>query len=493
MPKDYFSISRQAKLSDVPSGGKIHVIGVCGVAMAQLSMELASRGYLVSGSDKEFYEPMGSALAKSQVRLCRGYDASNVPLDAKLVVIGNAISYGHPEVVVTEEKGLPYTCFPSLLAETIIGPNHSIVVSGTHGKTTTTAMIATILMHAGKDPSYFIGGMVPHLPSSLVAGKGGVCVVEGDEYDSVFYAKVPKFDFYKPLTCIVNAIEFDHADIYPNVDAIEREFDKLARAVPKGGTVFCAIDFPRVKRLAAEWRASAAASVITFGEDASAQVRVVGREQIGDVQHITVEGEPFGKCTFPLSLSGAYNAKNAVAATLAAMRAGVSREDALKALSKFVPVKRRQEVRFSRGGVVHVEDFAHHPTAARETIKGVRERFPAKKLWAVFEPRSNTSRRKVFQSEYVEAFQGAHGVVLAEVTQRQSDTGQELLDVKELARDISESGIVSSVIPTPDEIVAYLMERIGSDDVILIMSNGSFGGINEKMVAALEKRFPANG
>ena len=493
MPKDYFSISHQSKLSDVPSGGKIHVIGVSGVAMAQLAMELAGRGYLVSGSDKEFYEPMGSALAKSKVRLCHGYNATNVPLDAELVVIGNAISYGHPEVTVVEEKRLPYTCFPSLLAETIIEANHSIVVSGTHGKTTTTAMVATILMHAGKDPSFFIGGMVPHLPSSLVAGKGGVCVVEGDEYDSVFYAKVPKFDFYRPLTCIVNAIEFDHADIYPNVDAIEREFDKLARSVPKNGTVLCAIDFPRVKRLAAEWRASASASVITFGEDPSAQVRIVSREQRGEEQHVSVEGEPFGKCTFSIPLSGGYNAKNAIAAILAAMRAGVSRSDALNALKKFKRVKRRQEIRFSRGGVVHIEDFAHHPTAARETIRGVQEWFPTKKLWAVFEPRSNTSRRKVFQSEYVQAFQGAHGVVLAEVTQRQSDTGQELLDVKELARDISESGIASSVIATPDEIVAYLIERIGSDDVVLIMSNGSFGGINDKMVAALEKKFPKDG
>ena len=239
MPKDYFDINNTTPLSKVKAGGRIHLIGVCGVAMGQLAAALAGQGYQVSGSDKEFYEPMGSFLERAHVQLLRGYNPSNVPPDADLVIIGNAISYGHPEVDAVERLGLPYNCFPKVLYEVAISGKKSIVVCGTHGKSTTTALCASIFESLGRNPSYFVGGVAGQLSTSLKIGEGSVSIVEGDEYDSAFFAKVPKFKFYNPDTCIINAVEFDHADIYADLSAVNREFDSLVRSLSKDAIALC--------------------------------------------------------------------------------------------------------------------------------------------------------------------------------------------------------------------------------------------------------------
>ncbi len=488
MPKDFFSVANTTSLHSLKAGARIHVIGVCGVAMAQTAVALAERGFAVSGSDKEFYEPMKSLLASSAVRTSTGYNRDNVPLDADLVVIGNSISYGNPEVDIVEQHNLPYTCFPKILQEVAIAGKHSIVVTGTHGKSTTTALIATVLLQDGRDPSYFVGGIAQGLPQSLAVGAGGFSVVEGDEYDSAFFAKVPKFSFYTPDTVVINAIEYDHADIYPNVEAIEAEFTKLVTGLKKTATAVCCIDFPIVKGLVAEWRKSARCEILTFGADPEADFVITARETLGLAQRITVTGPGLGGCTFDLPLVGEYNARNALATIIVSQIARLDLGKVVEYLGAFRSVKRRQEIKARKGGVVLIEDFAHHPTAVAQTVDAIREAFPSSRLWAVFEPRSNTSRRKVFQDEYIKAFRRADFVVFKNVQARAIDAGHELIDVRELSDKVHSSGITSFCFDD----VSAIRERLWADiprnrtddeaqDVIVVMSNGSFDGLNEML------------
>jgi UDP-N-acetylmuramate: L-alanyl-gamma-D-glutamyl-meso-diaminopimelate ligase len=467
-------------------GAQILVIGVCGVAMAQIAVALTERGFVVTGSDKEFYEPMKSLLASSAVKTLTGYQAGNVPPNADLVVIGNSISYGNQEVEVVEQKNLPYTCFPKILQEVAIAGKHSIVVTGTHGKSTTTALIATLLLQDGREPSYFVGGIAQGLPQSLAVGTGGYSVVEGDEYDSAFFAKVPKFSFYTPDTVIVNAIEYDHADIYANVEAIEAEFTKLVTELKKTGTAVCCIDFPRVKRLVAEWKATAQCEILTFGADPEADFTIVNREVVGMGQRVTVTGPGLGGCTVEIPMLGEYNARNALAAIIVSQIIGMELGKTTEYLAAFRSVKRRQEVRAQRNGVVLIEDFAHHPTAVEQTVDAIREAFPSARLWAVFEPRSNTSRRKIFEQAYVQAFRRADHVIIKNVQARAIDSGVELIDVQTLSKEITASGIPSVCLDTVEEIRQTIWRAVPRDrkggsveDVVFVMSNGSFDGLSE--------------
>jgi UDP-N-acetylmuramate: L-alanyl-gamma-D-glutamyl-meso-diaminopimelate ligase len=486
MPKEFFKLENVASLLAIPTNSKIHVIGVCGVAMAQLAILLANRGYIVSGSDKEFYEPMGGLLRNSPVKTFQGFNSINIPTDVNLVVIGNAISYNNPEVAVVEEKNLPYSIFPKLVDEILISDKHSIVVTGTHGKSTTTALIASMLYKLNLDPSYFIGGVAEDLPQSFYAGAGKHCVLEGDEYDSSFFAKVPKFSFYRPNTCIVNAIEFDHADIYANLDAINNEFNKLINSLDAKSTAVCCIDFPNLASLVTQWKKTAKCKIITFGESPDSDFRITSRKQVGLSQEIFVSSKALGEFSFSLPLPGVFNARNALSAIIAANILGLDLNAAKNALSSFKRVKRRQELRAEKNGVVLIEDFAHHPTAVFETIKAVREGYPDKKLWAVFEPRSNSSRRKVFQDDYIKAFTLADLAILCNVTARASDQGIELLDVNELANQIKANGVSAVCLPDAQAIKAEILSQISSNDVILVMSNGSFGGLIDQLKSELD-------
>lgn len=487
MPKDYFSVNNVVSLHTLKPGARIHVIGVCGVAMAQLAVELARKGYDVSGSDKEFYEPMGSLLKNSAVTTFQGYNGTNVPAEVDLVVIGNAISYGNPEVEVVEQKGLPYTCFPKILQETLISGKHSVVVTGTHGKSTTTAIIASMLVKLNLDPSYFVGGIAQDLPHSLHWGEGAHSVVEGDEYDSAFFAKVPKFSFYLPDTCIVNAIEYDHADIYPSLESINKEFSGLVNSLASKGVALCCIDFENVKTLVAEWKKSAQCKIVTFGLDPDSDIRLASRRVEGFTQHCRSESREFGSFDFSVPIPGAYNAKNAMVALITAKILGVDFEGAKRAIATFKPVKRRQEIRYNDRGVVLVEDFAHHPTAVSETLAGIREAFPDKKIWAIFEPRSNTSRRKVFQEAYIKAFGQSDVTILAEVTARATDANLELIDVAQLTSEIAATGTESYCLANAQVIEEFVVPKLSGNDVILVMSNGSFGGLPQALETQLRR------
>ena len=485
MPKEYFKLENTTSLNTLKKGASVHIIGVCGVAMAQLAMLLDSKGYTVSGSDKEFYEPMGSLLRSSSIKLFEGYKADNIQGKPDLVVIGNSISYGNAEVDVVEQKRLPYASFPQILAETVIADRHSIVVSGTHGKSTTSAMLVGMLNVLKLNPSYFIGGVVEGLDLSLHEGKGDVSVVEGDEYDSAFFAKIPKFAFYKPQTLIVNAIEFDHADIYIDLNAINKEFKKLVTSVPHDGHVICCIDYENVRHELAEWRKSTQCEFITFGESNDADYSISSSEQTGLSQKISVKVKDGSNFTFLLPLPGLFNAKNALASLITAGVLGIKDKAARSALENFKGIKRRQQLRFKNEKLMIIEDFAHHPTAVSQTIAAFKSSFPDKRLIAVFEPRSNTSRRKIFQADYIEAFRKADLAVLCNVSGRENDQGHELLDVQILSEEINKTGVPSVCLQDSREIEQYLLNNTSTNDVVLIMSNGSFGGLIDNLLLAL--------
>ena len=489
MAQNHFSVAGSTSLHEVSPGGRIHIVGVCGVAMAQLAVALTERGYQVSGSDREFYDPMGALLKSSPVTLCKGYKRENVPQDVALVVIANAMFYDNPEVQLVEEKNLPYTSFPQILGEVLIGDRHSIVVCGTHGKSTTTALIASVLHRVGREPSYFIGGMCEDLPKSLCVGEGVVSVVEGDEYHSAFYARVPKFNFYRAKTAIINAIEFDHADIYPQIEDVVFEFRKLIKDVPADGRVICCTDYPLLSALVDEMRDEVQCQLLTFGKGEACDYRLQSRVQKGKEQIVQIVSKELGHVELRIPLMGEYNALNAIATLAALSETGLTAAEVNEHLAHYQSVKRRQQVRYDQKGLVLIEDFAHHPTAVVGTVEAVREAYPQKKLWAVFEPRSNTSRRKVFQKQYESAFDKADEVILAKVTSssRMNDD-VELIDVGELAETIDGSGTHCRAIPTTTEIEEILLAEVGHNDVIVLMSNGSFGGLPASLQAALEKR-----
>lgn len=489
MPKEYFAVQNTCSLNDVPAGARIHIVGVCGVAMAQLAIELAKRNYNVSGSDKEFYEPMASLLLSSAVNLYREYSSKNISPDIKLAVIGNSISYGHAEVMAVEELKIPYTLFPKILFELSIQGKRSVVIAGTHGKTTTTALTAFLLEKLQVHPTYFIGGAAIDLPESLFVSNGPVSVVEGDEYDSAFFAKVPKFFFYAPNILVVTAVEYDHADIYPNLESIERVFDEAFSKLGQDATAIVCVDDAVVRKLLKKWKRQGNFKIITYGETPDADARLLTTlSQVDQTQQIEWSYTGKNQPPFTLQLAGRYNAKNALAALLVCHTVGVSFEKALKEIKQFRGVKRRQEIKHNKG-VVLIEDFAHHPTAVRETLGGFRARYPEKRIWAVFEPRSNTSRRKVFQEDYVLAFQGADRVLLCEVAKRHNDTSNDLIDVAELAKKICESGTSAQALATPDNIGTRLLAEIKEGDILLVMSNGSFGGLVQKLRTELRRRY----
>lgn len=486
MPKDFFKFEAMTELDSVPAGSHIYLIGICGVAMGQLAVALSKLGYTISGSDREFYEPMGSFLKQAGLTLYEGYRSENVPADVALVVIGNAISYGHPEVDVVEQKNLPYTCFPKLLHETIIAGKHSIVVSGTHGKSTTTAMIAHILRSLALDPSYFIGGVIENFVTSLHAGSGSFCVVEGDEYDDVFFSKQAKFMHYKPNTCIINAIEFDHADLYDSVETIAAAFTTMLRSMQHSDRAICCIDFPEVTNRIEAWKADCACSFITFGESPNAEYRITSVNPTGLTQQVTFTNPAGNSYTFTLPAPGIFNARNALAAVIACMENGINPEQIFTSLENFSSVRRRQEVRFQDDSITLIEDFAHHPTAVAGCLQAMRAAFPTSHIRAVFEPRSNTSRRAVFKDAYIEAFKAADSVLLCEVQARAVDSGQELLDVSYLAAEILKSGTPCKALPGADAILEEILHTRKAHEVIIVMSNGAFGGLIQKLVQHLE-------
>ena len=480
----WFSPENTTSLEQVPAGGCIHIIGICGIAMAQLALSLSQVGYTVSGSDLHFYDPMGRLLKESNITLYDSYCEDNVPSKADLVVIANAMFSDNPEVTATRKKNLPYSTFPMVMGEWLIGDRHSIVICGTHGKTTTTGITASVLQRLGKEPSWFIGGLSGSLPETLHKGTGDFSVFEGDEYHTCFFARKPKFFFYRPNTVVINAIEFDHGDIYKDLEAIVSEFRELLLSLSEGDRAICCVDYPAVRNLLNELNGTLACSVITFGNQGyDADYEILSRSIRGSSQQISLvtpyDDTPV-EVTIPLI--GAYNALNACASVVALLENGFHIDEIVRELSTVSGVDRRQQILFENSDYVLIEDFAHHPTAVRGTVEAVSESYPERRLIAVFEPRSNTSRRKIFEEDYKSGFSGASLVIISDVTSNsRMNDDTELINVTELAQGISSRGIQALALSSPEDIFSYLTSEVRPGDVVLIMSNGAFGNLCRKM------------
>ncbi len=464
---------------------RIHLIGVCGTAMATLAALLKSRGHVVQGSDQNVYPPMSDFLVEQGIRTFSGYAPGNITSDLDLVVVGNAISRGNAELEAVLERKVRYCSLPEAIRDNFLWGSRAIVLAGTHGKTTTTSLTAWLLTSGGLDPSLLVGGIALNFGehgSSYRVGSGRDFVIEGDEYDSAFFDRTAKFLKYLPDVAVIGNIEFDHADIYANLDAVLLAFRRLVNLVPKNGLLLLGADSPHADALGRV----AVSPVETFGLGADATWRAE------DIQHrdgltrfaVRRKNDAFGRFESPLL--GEHNVRNALAAIGVGAHLGLTAAALAEGLSSFKGIKRRLETIGVADGVTVLDDFAHHPTAVHETLSALRLGYPGRRLWAVFEPRSASSCRRVFQDDFARAFGTADQVVLAAVF-RSSLPEAERLDVVQLVDDLQGRGQQARHIPDIDAIVDTIVREHRPGDVVVLMSNGGFGGIHHKLITALQK------
>jgi UDP-N-acetylmuramate: L-alanyl-gamma-D-glutamyl-meso-diaminopimelate ligase len=460
---------------------KFHFVGICGTAMGSVAAALRERGFVVTGSDENVYPPMSTFLESKGIALSAGYRAENLPEDADVIVIGNAMKRGNPEVEAVLNRKLYYVSLPELLKELFMRGRHNLVVTGTHGKTTTTSLLAWIMTVARLKPSYVIGGLPANLGQGALLNRSKYFVIEGDEYDSAFFDKRSKFVHYLPELLIVNNLEFDHADIFNNLDEIKLSFRRLFNIVPQNGMILLNGDDANCVDVARQLQPlMAQIEEVGFSENCARQIR--------DASYST-KGSSFvlGADKFEIPLVGEYNVRNAAMAISAAQFYGVSLEKIRKALKRFKGIARRQEVRGEAAGVTVIDDFAHHPTALRETLSALRHRYPGSRIWAVFEPRSNTTRRAVFQHELPEALKLADGVFIAQIARLEQIPEKERLDPQAVMNSIAASGRPAFYEPDAAHIIEKLVPLLKEKDVVAIFSNGGFDGIHEKLLHRLRE------
>ena len=462
---------------------RVHLIGVCGTAMATLAALLKSRGYDVRGSDQNVYPPMSDFLVQQGITTLQGYSADHITAELDLVVVGNAISRGNAELEQVLDRKIRYCSLPEAVRDHFLWGARSIVIAGTHGKTTTTSLTGWLLAHGGADPSVFIGGIAENFESSYRIGGGRDFVIEGDEYDSAFFDKTAKFLKYLPDIAVVNNIEFDHADIYANLDEIRLAFRRLVNLVPRRGLLLLGADNADAVAL----KKYALCKVETFGlaEDADWQAHDLQVSATATRFGVRRAGASIG--TFELPLLGAYNVRNALAAIAVGAATGLSTDTMATGLRQFKGVRRRLPHRGAASGVDVYDDFAHHPTAIAETLAGVRSAFPDRRIWAIFEPRSATSCRRVFQADFAKALALADRVVLPAVY-RSSLPEDERLSAEGLVADLKAGGTDARYIPDIPEIVGTVAKDARAGDLVIVMSNGGFDDIHQKILSALEAR-----
>jgi UDP-N-acetylmuramate: L-alanyl-gamma-D-glutamyl-meso-diaminopimelate ligase len=460
---------------------RIHLVGVCGTGMASLAAMLQESGYEVSGSDDGVYPPMSDFLAHRNIRVVQGYDLKNLQPEPDLVVIGNALSRGNPEIEYVLNFRLPFISFPEALKNFFLSDKIPVVVTGTHGKTTTTSMIAWGLHSAGKRPNFLIGGIAENFQSSYGLEGGHHCVVEGDEYDSAFFDKGPKFLHYLPFLAVVGNVEFDHADIYPDLDAIKLQFRRFVNLLPRRGFLAVGADSPA----ALEVSRDSLCRKETFG---------LSPENDWSARNIGLSGDRF--CfevlyrkklfrRYQMKVYGDYNIRNALAATSILNHLEVSEDDIRAAMESFLGVRRRLQLLSTVNGIRIYEDFAHHPTAVKETLQAVRTIFHPERVWAIYEPRSATSRRNIFQREIAEALSLADYITIPALFKPEKVPEGERLDENRLVQDLRAMGRTAWHLGDVASIIRKVCEEARSGDLIVIMSNGGFGGIYEKLPAAL--------
>ena len=460
---------------------RYYLIGICGTAMASLAGLLQAKGHEVTGSDEHVYPPMSTMLAELGIPVIEGYDPAHLDPVPDLVIVGNAIPRGNPELEYVLDARIPYTSAAATIKEELIRGRHSVVVAGTHGKTTTTSILAWALDRAGLAPGFLVGGVVENFGASFRWTGGDLFCIEGDEYDTAYFDKGPKFMHYLPDTAVLNNVEFDHADIYRDFDAVKTAFRRFVNLVPRRGALVAGWDSAAVRELAPR----AFCRVESFGLEEGAKWRAerVEIDERGMRFAVTVDGVHFGDYETPIA--GAFNARNCLAAIVTAESLGADRLAVRDALATFESVKRRMQVRGEAGGVRVVDDFAHHPTAVRETLAALRARFPKGRLVAVYEPRSLTSRQRIFQKEYEVAFDTADVVVVARLFEPERFAVEDRLSPEELVAAISARGPEAHYVETADEIVAFLAPRLETGDTVAVMSNGGFDRLHDKLLDAL--------
>ncbi len=457
----------------------VHFIGIGGTGMAAVAAAMQDKGFTVTGSDQNVYEPMASFLASKKITVMNGYAATNLAHKPDLVVVGNAVVRGNPEGEHVLDHKLRYCSLPDLLREFFIRGKRSIVVSGTHGKTTTTSLLAWVFEHNGLNPSFFIGGIPGNFSQGARFTDSEWIIIEGDEYDTAFFDKRSKFILYQPEAAIINNLEFDHADIFENLAAIQKTFSHFIRIIPHNGLLLANGDDPNLAPLLN----------VNF-----CPVKRFGLGEGNAFQAFNLNLAPTASefeipsFKFRVNLVGEFNVRNALAVAACAKHFGLSNKQIQSAFETFRGVKRRMDVRGIAGGVTVIDDFGHHPTAIRVTMEALRLKFPREKIWAIFEPRTNTTRRNVFQNDLVNAFALANNVVVSQVARLDQLAPADRLDPEKLMQDLKASGKEATYLADADAIVAHVSKNALGGDVIVVFSNGGFGGIHGKLLERLAKR-----
>ncbi len=456
----------------------VHFTGICGTAMASAAAAMKAKGFDITGSDQNVYPPMSTFLADQKIGVMNGYADRNLAHKPDLVVIGNAISRGNPEAEFVLDHKLRYCSLPELLREFFIRGKRSIVVAGTHGKTTTTSLLAWIFEHNGLNPSYLIGGIPNNLGQGARFTDSDWFIIEGDEYDTAFFDKRSKFIHYQPEIGLINNLEFDHADVFENLDAVKKSFSHFIRLIPRNGLLLGNGDDGNLAPLL----------IVTH-----CPVKRFGLGEDNAIQAFNLRYGPTAtefeipSFKFHLNMMGELNVRNALAVIACAKHCGLKNHQIQSAFDTFKGIKRRMEVRGIAGGVTVVDDFGHHPTAIRETLRALRIKYPREKIWAVFEPRSNTTRRNVFQNELVAAFSDANEVVVSEVARLEQIAAEDRLNPEKLMQDLKSSGKNAAYLPDVNSIVSHVTKNAQGGDVVCVFSNGGFGGIHGKLLERLAR------
>ena len=469
-------LRHQAFKFEAMSREQFHFVGVCGTAMGSVAAGMIEKGYVVTGSDQSVYPPMSTFLEKKGVKIMEGYRAGNIPDETTTVVIGNAISRGNEEAEAILERRLRYMSLPEVLKEYFLRGRRNYVVSGTHGKTTTSSILAWIFDSAGENPGFMIGGIPANFGQGARFTDSDFMVMEGDEYDTAFFDKRSKFLHYLPELVVMNNIEFDHADIYNNLEEIILTFSRLLKVVPRNGLALINGDDK---------------NCLIAARDSPCPIRKVGFEKSCDLQITNVEYRRTGSCfvidgeAYEVPMVGEFNVRNAAMAVCSARFSGLKPEEIRRGLLSFEGIARRQQERGEVNGITVVDDFAHHPTAIGLAIDGLRQKYPSRRLWVIFEPRSNTTRRNIFQDDLASALKKADCVVIPSIPDLEKVPQNERLDPEKLVADISNAGADSWYLGEVEEIVEHVSSLAHGGDVIAILSNGGFGGIHEKLLASL--------
>ena len=454
-----------------------HFIGICGTAMGSVAAALQNRGYTITGSDQNVYPPMSDFLIKNNINVSVGHDENNIPDKVDLVVIGNAMSRGNVEVESVLNRKIPYTSLPELIKRYFLQGKRNIVITGTHGKTTTSSIIAHLLNDNGLNPNLMIGGI------PLDIGEGGrfteseFFVIEGDEYDTAFFDKRSKFVHYMPEIVVVNNIEFDHADIFNNIEEIKLSFKRMLNIVPENGIVFVNGD----DNDAVEVTENCRAPVIKVGANDNCDFKIENLNLESFNSSFSIKEN-----SYQLPMDGEFNVRNAAMAIAVSDFLNIDQQNIIESVSKFSGIARRQELRGEEKNVKVIDDFGHHPTAIAATIGALKQRYPGSKIWAIFEPRSNTSRRNLLQSELEYSLSQADGVIISEVPNPEKVPDGELLDVESVIENLSSRGKEAFIGLSSDDIVNKLIPLTSSGDTIVVLSNGGFGGIHDKLLEALK-------